>query len=264
MTIQSISSLLSIFPTLPKVLFTDVDDTLTWQGQIPKQTFSALSDLRDAGIRVVPVTGASAGWCDCLLKTLPVENIIGENGAFWMQQSERGHTLINYLKAQTQVSKDLATLKLLAIKLNQQFPTISFTQDQSYRLTDVALDIGQAVDVDPAQAKAATQWLRAQGVSAHLSSIHINTWIGTYNKATGAKAWLDAHNISQDKVIFIGDSPNDEAMFEYFEQTVGVANIQRFLPSLDHSPKFITQGSGGEGFTELVNLLLGNNAISLK
>lgn len=256
MTIQHISSLLSIFPILPKVLFTDVDDTLTWQGQIPKQTFIALSDLRDAGIQVVPVTGASAGWCDCLLKALPVESIIGENGAFWMKQSARGHTLINYLKSQEQVSKDLYDLKLLAAKLTKQFPAISFTQDQSYRLTDVALDIGQAVDVDPAQATAATQWLRDQGVSAHLSSIHINTWIGNYNKATGAKAWLEAHNITQDSAMFIGDSPNDEAMFEHFEKTVGVANIQRFLPTLRYPPKFITQGSGGEGFAELADLLL--------
>jgi hypothetical protein len=50
-----------VFSGRPKILFTDVDETLTWQGRLPEETFSALAKLRQAGIRVVPVTGASAG-----------------------------------------------------------------------------------------------------------------------------------------------------------------------------------------------------------
>ena len=43
-------------------LFTDIDDTLTTEGRLLPQTYKALWDLSEAGIRIVPVTGGSAGW----------------------------------------------------------------------------------------------------------------------------------------------------------------------------------------------------------
>lgn len=239
-----------------KVLFTDVDDTLTLNGEIPLQTIQSLHTLRQNNILVIPVTGASAGWCDCLLKTLPIKYIIGENGAFFMTQEERGHTRLTHLKAPKEVESDLEKLKSLANQLNSKFPDISFTQDQDFRITDVALDIGQAVQVDFSDAKRATQWLKEKGVNAKLSSIHINTWIGDYNKATGALAWLKAHNISLEETAFIGDSSNDEAMFQAIPLSIGVANVERFLPTLTHKPNYITQEKGGLGFVELANSLV--------
>lgn len=238
-----------------KVVFTDVDDTLTLNGEIPLATIQALHKLKQADILVVPVTGASAGWCDCLLKTLPIKYIIGENGAFFMEQGDRGHTLLTYLKAPHQVQEDLDQLKQLANELNTLYPDISFTQDQNYRMTDVALDIGQAVKVDFSHAKSATQWLKEKGVNAKLSSIHINTWIGDYNKATGALAWLASHNISLEETAFIGDSTNDEAMFQSIPLSVGVANVAKFLPTLTYKPNYITSKKGGLGFVELADAL---------
>jgi hypothetical protein len=239
-----------------KVVFTDVDDTLTLNGEIPLATIQALHKLKQANILVVPVTGASAGWCDCLLKTLPIKYIIGENGAFFMEQGDRGHTLLTYLKAPHQVQEDLDQLKQLANELNTLYPDISFTQDQHFRMTDVALDIGQAVKVNFSHAKAATEWLKEKGVNAKLSSIHINTWIGEHNKATGAMAWLKDQNILIEDTIFIGDSTNDEAMFQAIPLSVGVANIEKFLPILAHKPNYITQNAGGLGFVELVDALI--------
>lgn len=253
---QSIAALPATLPNRPDVIFSDVDDTLTWEGELPRATFNALHDLREAGIEVVPVTGGSAGWCDCLLKTWPIRYIIGENGAFWMEQTERGHTLLNVLKAPGRVEPDLARLKRLGQKLAAEFPGIGFTQDQPYRITDIAFDIGQAVDIEPAKAQAATKWLREQGVMAKLSSIHINSWIGNHTKATGAIEWLKKQQLASSQALFIGDSPNDEAMFEQFECTVGVANIERFIPTMTHKPHYITQNPGGFGFAELATALL--------
>ena len=242
-----------------RVLFTDVDDTLTYKGEIPFETIQAIHQLRAAGILVVPVTGASAGWCDCLLKTLPIKYIVGENGAFYMEQAEGGHTITHFLKAAERVEKDLAQLKALAQQLKTTFADIGFTQDQNFRISDVALDIGQAVKVEFSRAKQATEWLKSQGVNAKLSSIHINTWIGDYNKASGALAWIDAQQIPLAQCAFIGDSTNDEAMFEAMPLSVGVANVQRFLPTLSHKPDYITQQNGGLGFVELAKALLNKN-----
>ncbi len=164
--------------------------------------------------------------------------------------------LTHLLKAPHQVQEDLDQLKQLANELNTLYPDISFTQDQHFRMTDVALDIGQAVKVNFSHAKAATEWLKEKGVNAKLSSIHINTWIGEHNKATGAMAWLKDQNILIEDTIFIGDSTNDEAMFQAIPLSVGVANIEKFLPILAHKPNYITQSAGGLGFVELVDALI--------
>ena len=62
--------------------------------------------------------------------------------------------------------------------------------------------------------------------------------------------------IEEDEVAFIGDSGNDDAMFEQFSNSFGVANIARFLDSLPQPPRFITSANGGFGFVELAERLL--------
>ncbi len=43
-------------------VLTDIDDTLTTDGQLPAASYAALERLRGAGLAVVPVTGRPAGW----------------------------------------------------------------------------------------------------------------------------------------------------------------------------------------------------------
>lgn len=240
----------------PKILFTDVDDTLTWEGQLPVQTYAALYQLREAGIEVVPLTGGCAGWCDCLIKTWPVSTIIGENGSLFMQSDDAGIVHTHYLKDESSIDADLIRLKEIAQVVQQKYPLIGYTQDQPFRLTDIAFDIGQTVSVPDDIARQATDWLIAQGLQARMSSIHINVWLGDHSKATAAKALLEQRNIAMDDCIFVGDSPNDESMFEQFSVSVGVANIERFLDQLSFRPAYITSSPGGFGFVELAEALV--------
>jgi hydroxymethylpyrimidine pyrophosphatase-like HAD family hydrolase len=53
----------------------------------------------------------------------------------------------------------------------------------------------------------------------------------------------------------VGDSTNDQRMFEVFDNSVGVANIRRFLPELVHLPRFVTESERGAGFAEVVDAL---------
>jgi len=241
-----------------KVLFTDVDDTLTWEGKLPVETFVALQQLKDAGVIVVPVTGACAGWCDCIVRTWPVDFVIGENGSFWMTRDASGLVTRHFRETLIDREQNIEHLHFLGETLKRNFPDISYTQDQPFRLTDIAFDIGQQVQVERSIAQAATQWLLEQGVSAKLSSIHINAWIGSYNKADTAKAWLETTypDLSLEQCIFIGDSPNDESMFEHFPVSVGVSNISRFVEQMEHTPNYITSKQGGYGFIELAKTLL--------
>ncbi|GFM36191.1 HAD family hydrolase [Desulfovibrio psychrotolerans] len=245
-----------------RCLFTDVDDTLTWKGRLPAETFMALERLRQAGIHVVPVTGACAGWCDCIVRTWPVDTVIGENGAFWMHRTSNGHVQTTYSLEAEERARNTALLRDLQARLLHDFPFARATADQSYRETDIAFDVGQQHSNSPEERHLLLEALHKAGVQARLSSIHINAWMGEYDKASAAAAWLARHAPpagsppAESEVAFIGDSGNDAAMFSRFAVTFGVANIARFLPMLEKPPRFITARSGGHGFVEVAELLL--------
>src|SRR5664279_5621477 len=74
-------------------LLTDIDDTLSSCGRITAAAYSALERLRDAGLKVVTITGRPAGWCDHIARMWPVDAVVGENGAFYMRYDANVHKL---------------------------------------------------------------------------------------------------------------------------------------------------------------------------
>jgi len=58
----------------------------------------------------------------------------------------------------------------------------------------------------------------------------------------------------------VGDSTNDQIMFEHFTHSVGVANIRRFEKELKHLPEYITTHERGAGFSEVATTLLNSRA----
>ena len=64
-------------------IFCDIDDTLTWEGELVPEALDALFAARDAGLRVVPITGRPAGWVDHIARMWPVDGVVGENGGLW-------------------------------------------------------------------------------------------------------------------------------------------------------------------------------------
>ncbi len=59
-------------------------------------------------------------------------------------------------------------------------------------------------------------------------------------------------------MLTIGDSPNDESMFnqEEFPLSVGVANVRQYCDRLKYLPAYITHRYEGEGFCELADLII--------
>ncbi|MFQ5485753.1 MAG: HAD family hydrolase, partial [Desulfobacterales bacterium] len=99
------------------------------------------------------------------------------------------------------------------------------------------------------------------GARAKISSIHVNGWFGNYDKLSMTdRLFKDIFHTSlkemRNRVIFIGDSPNDTPMFAYFPQSVGVANIMRFNATLSDAPAWMTEKEGGFGFAEMAETLL--------
>jgi hydroxymethylpyrimidine pyrophosphatase-like HAD family hydrolase len=103
--------------------------------------------------------------------------------------------------------------------------------------------------------------LQQAGMQTTVSSIHIHGCFGHFDKWLGAQ-WIVQQLFQRDlaseldKWVFVGDSGNDQAMFQHFTHSVGVANIRQFESQLTHLPTYITPSSRGAGFTEVVRVLL--------
>ncbi|NAW85508.1 HAD-IIB family hydrolase [Photobacterium halotolerans] len=246
-------------------LLTDVDDTLTWQGKLPPEALIALAELERAGVKVVAVTGACAGWCDQMAKMWPLHGVIGENGAFWMRKDTTGFNTTFSRPAQTMINEQRALQKSIAGIL-ADYPDVEFSQDQTFRYCDVAVNIAQnRTPVAPSTTMEILNRIlnlnvESKPVNATLSSIHINAWVGNHSKRTSGEAYIRQFNEgdlpSLDRVTYVGDSLNDEGMFGWLPLTFAVNNIRPLLTTLNHQPSFLTQENGGFGFAQLASLIV--------
>lgn len=246
-----------------RAVLTDIDDTLTLHGRLPAEAFDALWRLRRAGLKVVPITGRPAGWCDMIARQWPVDGVVGENGAFYFRYDEAEKRMIR-VYAQTAEERRANTDRLWAIarRVLEEFPGSAIASDQAYREIDVAIDFCE--DVPPLPLSAAQDIAAAfqqQGAVAKVSSIHVNAWFGAHDKLTMSRIFLaDCFGIDidldNDAIAYCGDSPNDAPMFAAFRLGIGVANIRPYVKLMMHLPHYVTVGEGGHGFAEFAAALL--------
>ncbi|MFS1882207.1 HAD-IIB family hydrolase [Vibrio splendidus] len=241
-------------------VLTDVDDTLTWQGQLPPETLVALKALKDVGKKVVAVTGACAGWCDHIAQLWPVDAVLGENGAFIMEKKNGYLTLRSDIPL-PEISANQSKLKEQVLAILSDYPELSLTLDQSYRLCEVAIDIGQnRPKVDDGIIEEIVSKIHALGAHATASSIHINAWYGEHSKKVDIDRLSQREGLSEQEIIerscYVGDSMNDQYMFEILPFSVGVANIEHYWTKLSHHPVVVMKKPGGYGFAEFTDKLL--------
>jgi hypothetical protein len=260
---QSIQNFSSQQAANIRFVLTDIDDTLTTDGRLPSAAYTALERLSEAGIVVIPITGRPAGWCDHIARMWPVFAVVGENGAFYMRYDTQAKRMITHHFA-TQAQREINRQKLneLAKVILDKVPGCALASDQSFREADLAIDFCE--DVAPLNEVAiqtiVTLFSQA-GAQAKISSIHVNGWFGDYDKLSMTQTLFAREcglrlEEQLGTTVFIGDSPNDEPMFAFFDYSVGVANIQSQLHRLTHPPKFVTPSTGGQGFVELATHLL--------
>lgn len=242
-------------------LLFDIDDTLTTAGRLTAEAYAAMERLQRAGVLLAPVTGRPAGWCDHIARMWPVSAVVGENGAFYFWY-EKGKLHKRYARTDEERAQQRARLAEIAAHILAQVRGSALASDQSYREADLAIDYCE--DVAPLPLKSAERiaaLMREAGLTARISSIHVNGWFGDYDKLSMTKR-LFAERFATDlqaenaEFAFIGDSPNDAPMFAFFDNSVGVANVARFAGRLAAEPKYLTRGAAGAGFAELVEHLL--------
>ena len=243
-----------------RYILCDIDDTLTQDGYLLSEAFTALWRLHEAGYRIIPVTGRPAGWCDMIIRQWPVDAVIGENGALAMFRTPSGFGV----KLHSSVASDEVKKKLKDVEelVCSSIPGMKLAKDQPFRWYDLAFDFAEDPPFFGMDTALKIQELcESRGAIAKISSIHVNTWFGSYSKLDMAQELLaDQFGISgaglMEQVFFCGDSPNDEPMFSFFPLSCGVANIAPFLSLMSHPPAYITLAEGGRGFAEVAEIIL--------
>lgn len=246
-----------------KAVFTDIDDTLTTDGQLPSAAYVSIERLAQCGISVVPITGRPAGWCDMIARFWPVAGIVGENGAFYFAYQRELKKMRQYfVVSDADRATDRQKLEQLCERILREVPGTGVASDQFCRVADLAIDICE--DVEPLDAVAVNRVLALfaeAGATAKLSSIHVNGWYGEYDKLSTSR--LFAHDVldmdleaDKHQVVFVGDSPNDSPMFGFFPYSCGVANVKDFNENELTPPAYVTRSRGGAGFVEVADMLL--------
>ena len=244
-------------------VLSDIDDTLTLHGQLPAEAYGALWALRQSGIKVVPVTGRPAGWCDLIARQWPVDGVVGENGAFYFRYDAEAKKMIR-VYAQDAETRRANSEKLwhIARRVLAEFPGTAIASDQAFREIDVAIDFCEDVPPLPLEtAQRIAAAFHAEGAAAKVSSIHVNAWFGSHDKLTMSRRFLvEALDMrietTATNIAYCGDSPNDAPMFEGFPVSIGVANIRPYAKLMTHLPRYVTVGEGGHGFAEAAGAII--------
>jgi len=167
----------------------------------------------------------------------------------------RGHRLAALTHPDANSNSD-RRLVALRDQVLARVPAARLARDQFSRLYDIAIDFAEEEPVLPLSTAQKIEAIFEQGgAHAKISSIHVNAWLGEYDKVSMAIHYLaerfgydDAHDSAS--VVFVGDSPNDEPMFAHFPMACGVANLLTYRELVAHLPRFVTSRRSGAGFSE--------------
>ena len=242
-------------------VFTDIDDTLTTEGAITPDAMQALADLKAAGLHVVPITGRPVGWSEPFVSRWPVDAIVAENGAVGLTHSPAQGLHKRYQQDAATRASNFHRMQQVLAQIEKSIPGAKRSQDSAGRETDIAIDHSEFTHLTQAAIDQVVHTMQAAGMTATVSSIHINGWFGEHSKLSGARwivqqLWQRDLSAEMDRWVYVGDSTNDQLMFAHFTHSVGVANIRRFEAQLTTPPRYITPSERGAGFAEMVERLM--------
>lgn len=236
-----------------QLVATDMDGTLTHQGRFSAALMDALKVLQGADIPVIVVTGRSAGWVNGLVSYLPIAGAIAENGGLFFSSEDEYRLTVDLGSLQEHRHKLASTFHTL----KRTFPNLREALDNAFRFSDWTFDVRGLSQTDLAELQ---NQCESEGWSFTYSNVQCHIKPARQDKATALQQVLaeDFPGISSQSVITIGDSLNDESLFNpvIFPRSVGVANLREVGDRLTHIPTYVTRGSEVDGFCELTKAIL--------
>jgi HAD superfamily hydrolase (TIGR01484 family) len=235
-----------------RLIATDIDGTLTSNDLFTPALLQAIDLINSKNIKLLLVTGRSAGWVSALNNYLPVVGAIAENGGIYFHRSGD----FDFLTSIDSIETHRQQLATRFWELQERYPQIVESIDNQFRITDWTFDVFGLNDVELSEISAqCDRW----GYSFTFSTVQCHVKPVKQDKATGILQVVNQYfpEINPTQIITVGDSPNDASMFdrELFPHSVGVANIQHYSGKLTHYPQYITNLPEVAGFCELAELL---------
>ncbi|NMF60656.1 HAD family hydrolase [Pseudanabaena yagii] len=235
-----------------RLIASDVDGTLTQNGKFTAGFIATLQRLQASGIKVLLVTGRSAGWVSALVNYLPIEAAIAENGGIYLHNDQQ-----YFLSDITNPTQHRLRLEQAFHQIQKNYPNLQPSMDNQFRITDWTFDIHGLADKE---LDTIARQCNDMDLGFTYSTVQCHIKLSNQDKSTGLKLVLAKfyQELELYQVLTVGDSPNDESMFvaDQFPLSVGVANIRHYQDKMVHLPKYVTQSSEFAGFSELIELIL--------
>ncbi len=237
-----------------RLIATDMDGTLTRRGKFTPALLQALEDLAAADIKVLIVTGRSAGWVSGLSSLMPVAGAMAENGGLYFPPGNQKPIVLTPIPDLVQHRQHLATTFQ---NLQTKFPQIQESADNRFRITDWTFDVaGLRED----ELQTLDNLCEQMGWGFTYSNVQCHIKPQEQDKAVGLLQVLREYlpQYLSEQIVTVGDSPNDESLFNrrYFPVSVGVANVLEYADKLQHQPAYMTSAAEGDGFCELSSYIL--------
>jgi hydroxymethylpyrimidine pyrophosphatase-like HAD family hydrolase len=216
-------------------LATDYDGTLATHGTVPRHVLAALQRARDAGRRLVLVTGRVWPELSSVFPEYRVfHRIVAENGALLIDPETSEQTLLGA----TPPARFIEQLRLLRVDPISVGRVIVATHEPwQHAVLGAIRDLGLELQV-----------VFNKGAVMVLPS--------GVNKASGLLSALGQLGISRHDCIAVGDAENDHALLEQSQLGVAVANS---IPTLKEHADWVTRGERGDGVVELIDEWLSND-----
>jgi len=239
-----------------EAVFTDVDGTLTTAGKVASSTLQAIEALGALGVPVVLVSGRSSGWGECWARQWPVAGVVVENGGLYFAW-RRGRLVKVYAQGPAVRRRNRPILERRVDEALARVPGARRSMDALATEVDLAVDYAEDARLGPEAAAALEAFFAARGVSAVRSSVHVNCWLGRFDKRSTverflSREWGQRLRPVDPRYVYVGDSLNDAPMFEAFSLSIGVANVMDVADALTSRPAFVTRAREGRGFVEVV------------
>lgn len=233
-----------------KLIFSDFDGTLTHHTRMSPVLFDILKLAEKNNIKFIIVSGRSLSWGHFFLTHFDnIHAAIMEGGGVIVTRHNQGYMEEEYLVTQHELyhldTKAEEVQKLLNIKLSV---------DSLGRSCDRAIELNQYSDEVKNKI---FDFFNKNQINYSCSNVHINFWAGEISKYKAVEHYMKKYfsNIDLKDCIYFGDAPNDESMFKFFKNSVGVSNIKTFLDKITYKPKVILEGTENAGPDGVYNYL---------
>jgi hydroxymethylpyrimidine pyrophosphatase-like HAD family hydrolase len=243
-------------------LLFDLDDTVLTHGLLTRVAYDALWRLRDAGLKLVAVTGRPSGWGEVLTRQWPVDGCVTENGAIAIVRDGHGVSRRDPCDEAERRARRVRLAQLVE-RVREVVPEARLTDDVDLRRSDVTWDVGERMRLPEERVRAVRREIAAAGARWSQSSVHLHATFDADDKASGALRFC-ARELGEDpgaavwRYGFAGDSGNDAACFAAFRTTFGVANVRAHVSTgaLTVPPRYVAGSAMGEGFAEIASEIL--------